>query len=188
MSSLPATVPPSTVRNVTAAHSPRYSRSDQTWISSSARMRSTISAASSACARRSTNRSGVRRMCLRGGEPDLGAELDDEQVHQQRQQPLDLGGQLGHEPAARLGAGDVVGRVHVGVRVGAEREVASGEPHRVVGADRRVDAAFVPAVRLQQALAEVTDGHLARCRRRCAAPAPGTRCRPAGGRGPRSCR
>lgn len=104
---------------------------------------------------------------LRVGEPQLGTELDDEQVHQQRQQTLHLGGDLRHPSPADLRPSDVLRRVDIGIGALTEREVTSREPHLVVraraagSARRRIgDTTFVPAVRLQQAVAEVTDGHL----------------------------
>ena len=97
---------------------------------------------------------------LAGAEPDLGAELDDQEVHQQREHALDLRRQLRHEPGAGLRAGDVLRRVDVRVGAGAEGQVAGGEPHRIVRTDAR-HATLVPAVRLQHPLVEVAERHLA---------------------------
>jgi hypothetical protein len=93
-------------------------------------------------------------------EPDLGAELDHQQVHQERQHALVLGRNLRHHPLAGVGTCDAGRRIDVGKRFRSEHQVARDEPHHVVAADALVGlAAFVDAVGQQQATVQMADRH-----------------------------
>jgi len=95
---------------------------------------------------------------LGGGETDLGAELDEQQVHQEAERQLEGHINFRHVALPGLRSRNRLRRFHVRVGIRAEGEVPRHEPHHVVATDALLRlAAFVDAVRLQQPALQVAE-------------------------------
>ena len=93
----------------------------------------------------------MRRICLCRGEADLGAELDDQQVIEERHHAFDCGGEFRHEPVTGFRAQMCRAGSASGYASAPKAKVAGEEPHLVVAADAEVGLATLVECRVRPA-------------------------------------